>query len=155
VSNGRKVGSRRWRYRQEKGLDPTGHYPVESLREVILEVLCNLPDDPDHGEQLILRAARDLSGRRDGIYLYPRGADEQPVPILTDDELIRLGESRKGEDGFLYTIKYLSKTSPRCPKCGANPRITSKNLERWLDALLKYSGGKPIKRRVDFRKLPT
>jgi len=160
VNSRRKVGSRRYRYAVKKGLDP---YPAsvrkDRLHEVILEVICDGQGDPDHGEQVLVCAARDLSGHREGIYLYsphydPSGHREgtylHPPPQARESTW----QGRDGEDGFVYTINYLSKTDPVCPKCGANPRITYKNLDTWLDALLTYSGGKPIKRRVDFRKLP-
>jgi hypothetical protein len=160
VNGRRKVGSRRYRYAVEKGLDP---YPAsmrkDRLHEVILEVICDGQGDPDHGEQVLLCAARDLSGQREGIYLYPPHYDlsgHREGTYFHPQRQAREStwQGRDGEDGFVYTINYLSKTDPVCPKCGANPRITSKNLDTWLDALLTYSGGKPIKRRVDFRKLP-
>jgi hypothetical protein len=160
VNSRRKVGSRRYRYAVEKGLDP---YPAsvrkDRLHEVILEVICDGQGDPDHGEQVLVCAARDLSGHREGIYLYPphydlsghrEGTYLHPPPQARESTW----EGRDGEDGFVYTINYLSKTDPVCPKCGAHLRITYKNLDTCLDALLTYCGGKPIKRRVDFRKLP-
>jgi hypothetical protein len=160
VNSRRKVGSRRYRYAVEKGLDP---YPAsvrkDRLHEVILEVICDGQGDPDHGEQVLVCAARDLSGHREGIYLYPphydvsghrEGTYLHPPPQARESTW----QGRDGEDGFVYTINYLSKTDPVCAKCGAHLRITYKNLDAWLDALLTYSGGKPIKRRVDFRKLP-
>jgi hypothetical protein len=142
MSNGRKVGSRRDRYAVEKGLDPD-RYPQEPLREVILEILCTRPDDPEHGEQVLIRAARDLVER-------PPGWMDGGTIMYSDHRgILRV-------EGFTYAegaTGYISKTDPRCPKCGANPRITSDNLGVWLDALLRYSGGEPIKLRVDFRDL--
>jgi hypothetical protein len=160
VNSRRKVGSRRYRYAVEKGLDPyLASVRKDRLHEVILEVICDGQGDPDHGEQVLVCAARDLSGHREGIYLYPphydvsghrEGTYLHPPPQARESTW----QGRDGEDGFVYTINYLSKKDPVCPKCGTNPRITYKNLDTWLDALLTYSGGKPIKRRVDFRKLP-
>jgi hypothetical protein len=162
VSSGRKTGSRRYRYAVEKGRDP---YAVsvrkDQLHEVILEITCNGRDgDPDHGEQVILCAARDLDDWAKGIYLYSARNIQPPTPLIDSRRARELkglfgGESREGEDGFLYTTEYLANTSPKCPKCPAMPRITAEKLELWIDALLKWSGGKPIKKRVDFRKLPT
>ena len=55
VNSRRKVGSRRYRYAVEKGLDP---YPAsvrkDRLHEVILEVICDGQGDPDHGEQVLV-----------------------------------------------------------------------------------------------------
>jgi len=128
----------------EKAQDP---YAVavrkDQLHEVILEIICDGRGDPDHGEQVLVCAARDLQpGGREGIYLYPQRAAGEST-----------WEGRPGEDGFIYGTEYSSKTSPRCTKCGASPRIRSKNLGEWLDALLKHSGGKPMTCRTDFRRL--
>jgi hypothetical protein len=160
VNSRRKVGSRRYRYPVDTGLHPEpASAPKDRLHEVILEVICDGQGDPDHGEQVLVCAARDLSGHREGIYLYPphydvsghrEGTYLHPPPQARESTW----QGRDGEDGFVYTINYLSKTDPVCAKCGAHLRITYKNLDAWLDALLTYSGGKPIKRRVDFRKLP-
>jgi hypothetical protein len=160
MNSPRKVGSRRYRDAVERGLAPhRASVLKDQLHEVILEVICNGPGDPDHGEQVLVCAARDLSGQREGIYLYPPHYDLSGHregtylhPQLPARESTWQG--RDGEDGFVYTINSLSKADRVCPKCGANPRITSKNLDTWLDALLTYSGGKPIKKRVDFRDLP-
>jgi hypothetical protein len=160
VNSRRKVGSRRYRYPVDTGLDPKpASAPKDRLHEVILEVICDGQGDPDHGEQVLLCAARDLSGHREGIYLYPprydlTGHREGTYIHSPPQARESTWQGRDGEDGFVYTINSLSKKDPVCPKCRTNPRITYKNLDTWLDALLTYSGGKPIKRRVDFRELP-
>jgi hypothetical protein len=153
VSNGRKPGSRRSRYREEKGL-PVNYRPEKpSLREVILDITCNGRDgDPDHGEQLILRAARDLDDWAKGVYLYSGGAKNHLISARRAKELKELFG---WEEGGGENIGWVAKTTPRCPKCRAEPRITAENLESWIDDLLKWNGGEPIKRRVDFRNLPT
>jgi hypothetical protein len=160
VNSPRKVGSRRHRYAVEKGLDPDpASVSKDQLHEVILEVICDGPGDPDHGEQVLVCAARDLSGQREGIYLYPPHHDQsghRQGTYLHPQRQPREStwQGPDGEDDFVYTINNFIKPEPVCSKCGANPRITSKNLDTWLDLLLRHSGGKPDKRRVDFRKLP-
>jgi hypothetical protein len=110
----------------------------EPRHEAILEITCGKPGDPQHGEQLLVRAARDLTGKTQGTYIKGRRGGQW---------------EGRDEDGFVTATEYLAKTSPRCPRCRANPRITAANLDSWLDAMVRQSGGEPTRLRVDFRRL--
>jgi hypothetical protein len=103
--------------------------------------MCGWPGQPDHGEQLLIWAAKDLTGATEGIYL--KGG--------TDDAWRWHGV--KGRDGFIRPADYLAKLDPRCKRCPTQLRITAKRLADYLEAMRRHSGGEPWKLKVEYRKL--
>jgi hypothetical protein len=109
--------------------------------EVELKIMCGWPGQPNHGEQLLIWAAKDLTGATEGIYL--KGG--------TDDAWRWHGV--KGPDGFIRPADYSAKVDPRCKRCRTQLRITAERLAVYLEAMRRHSGGKPCKLKVEYRKL--
>jgi hypothetical protein len=108
---------------------------------VEIQIVCGVPDQPNHGEQLLIWAAKDLTGATEGIYL--KGG--------TDDAWRLHGV--KGADGFWRPADYSAKLDPRCKRCPTQLRITAETLASYLEAIRRYSGGEPYKLKVEYRKL--
>ena len=109
--------------------------------EVEIQIMCGLPGQPDHGEQLLIWAAKDLTGAIEGIYL--KGG--------TDDAWRLHGV--KGPDGFVRPADYLAKLDPRCKRCRTRLRTTAEKLDRYLEAIRRHRGGEPYKLKVEYREL--
>jgi len=112
-------------------------------REVELQIMCGLPRQPDHGEQLLIWVAMDLTGAVEGIYL--KGGT---------DEAWRL-RWVKGEDGFMRPANYAAKVDPSCPHCPTHLRVSVEKLAAHLEALRRHSGGEPSLLKVEYRDLPS
>jgi hypothetical protein len=121
----------------------TGRGRREPAHEVELKIVCGWPGQSNHGEQLLIWAAMDLTGATEGIYL--KGG--------TDDAW--RWHSVKGENGFFYPVAYSAKVDPRCTgrRCQTHLRITGEQLARYLEAIRRHSGGKPYKLKIEHRKL--
>ena len=120
----------------------TGRGRREPSHEVEIQIMCGWPDQPDHGEQLLIWAAKDVTaGAAEGLYL--KGG--------TDDAWRWHGV--KGPDGFIRPADYSAKLDPRCRRCRTRLRITAERLAGYLEAIRRHSGGKPWKLKVDYRKL--
>jgi hypothetical protein len=111
------------------------------MHEVEIQIMCGLPGQLDHGEQLLIWAAEDLTGATEGIYLTGG----------TDDAWRWHGVV--GENGFIHPADYSAKLDPRCKRCRTRLRITAERLAGYLEAMRRHSGGKPLKLRVEYRKL--
>jgi hypothetical protein len=119
----------------------TGRGRRVPAHEVELKIVCGRPGQPDHGEQLLIWAAIDLTGAAEGFYLKGR----------TDDAWRWHGV--KGPDGFIRPADYSAKLDPRCKRCPTQLRITAERLAAALEAMRRHSGGEPLKLKVDYRKL--
>jgi hypothetical protein len=109
--------------------------------EVEIQIMCGVPDQPNHGEQLLIWAAKDLTGATEGIYL--KGG--------TDAAWRWHGV--KGEDGFWRPANYSAKFDPRCKRCPTQLRITADTLDAYLEAIRRFTGGEPRKLKVEYRNL--
>jgi hypothetical protein len=109
--------------------------------EVEIQIMCGEPGQPNHGEQLLIWAAKDLTGATEGVYL--KGG--------TDDAWRWHGV--KGPDGFIRPADYSAKLDPRCKRCKTLLRITGDTLAGYLEAIRRHSGGKPFKLTVEYREL--
>jgi hypothetical protein len=111
--------------------------------EVELKIVCGWRGQPDHGEQLLIWAAIALPRAAEGIHLKGR----------TDDAWRWHGVT--GPDGFIRPADYPAKLDPRCKgrRCRTQLRITAETLAGYLEAMRRHSGGKPLKLKVDYRKL--
>ena len=130
----------------------TGRGNRAPAHEVELQIMCGWPGQPNHGEQLLIWAAKDLTGATEGIYLKGR----------TDDAWRWHGV--KGEDGFIRPADYSAKLDPPCPRtqqgspsafrvCKTQLRITAETLAGYLEAMRRHSGGEPWKLKVEYREL--
>jgi hypothetical protein len=119
----------------------TGRGKHTPSHEVELKIVCGWPGQPNHGEQLLIWAAKDLTGETEGIYL--KGG--------TDDAWRWHGV--KGPDGFIRPADYSAKLDPRCKRCRTLLRITATRLDGYLEAMRRHSGGEPLKLKVEYRKL--
>jgi hypothetical protein len=119
----------------------TGRGRREPSHEVEIQLMCGWPGKPNHGEQLLIWAAKDLTGATEGIYLKGR----------TDDAWRLHGV--KGPDGFIRPADYSAKLDPRCKRCQTQLRITADRLADYLEKMRRHSGGKPWKLKVEYRKL--
>ena len=83
--------------------------------------MCGWPGQPNHGEQLLIWGAVDLTGATEGIYL--KGG--------TDDAWGWHGV--KGSDGFFRPADYSAKLDPRCKgrRCRTLLRLQCGNVG-WL-----------------------
>jgi hypothetical protein len=91
----------------------TGRGRRVPAHEVELKIVCGRPGQPDHGEQLLIWAAINLTGAAEGFYLKGR----------TDDAWRWHGV--KGPDGFIRPADYSAKLDPRCKRCPTQLRITA------------------------------
>lgn len=123
------AGSRRHRAGKRQGvLDSREH---AQSQELILQIVCFPDGDPTHGEQVILMVHRDLRpGGTEGI--FTRGAEANARWIDTPDGRAKL--------------------SPKCPKCGANPQLTTETITKMINAMFQVSDGQPLTWRWDFRR---
>jgi hypothetical protein len=80
----------------------TGRGRREPSHEVEIQLMCGWPGQPHHGEQLLIWAAKDLTGATEGIYL--KGGT---------DNAWRWHDV-KGSDGFIRPADYSAKLDPRC-----------------------------------------
>jgi hypothetical protein len=119
----------------------TGRGRREPSHEVEIQFMCGWPGQPDHGEQVLIWAAKDLTGAIEGIYL--KGG--------TDDAWRWHGV--ESPDGFYRPADYSAKLDPRCKRCRTRLRITAKRLDGYLEAMRRHSGGKPWKLKVEHREL--
>lgn len=119
----------------------TGRGNRAPAHEVELQIMCGWPGQPNHGEQLLIWAAKDLTGATEGIYLKGR----------TDDAWRWHGV--KGGDGFIHPADYSAKLDPRCERCPTQLRITAETVAGYLEAMRRHSGGEPLKLKVEYRKL--
>jgi hypothetical protein len=119
----------------------TGRGKRPPAREVEIQIMCGFPGQPNHGEQLLIWAALDLTGAIEGIYLKGR----------TDDAWRWHGV--KGPDGFWRPGNYSAKLDPHCKRCRTQLRITAERLARMLEAIRRHSGGNPRMLKVEYRKL--
>jgi hypothetical protein len=119
----------------------TGRGRRVPTHEVEIQIMCGWPGQPDHGEQLLIWAAKDLTGATQGIYL--KGG--------SDDAWRWHGV--EGLDGFYRPADYSAKLDPRCKRCRTLLRITAERLAGYLEAMRRYSGGEPLKLKVEYRKL--
>ena len=121
----------------------TGRSRRVPAHEVELQIVCGWPGQPNHGEQLLIWPAMDLTGATEGIYLKGR----------TNDAWRWHGV--KGPDGFIRPADYSAKLDPRCRGrgCPTLLRITADRLARYLEEMRRHSGGKPWKWKVEYRKL--
>jgi len=119
----------------------TGRGRRVPAHEVELQIVCGWPGQPDHGEQLLIWAAMDLTGATEGICLKGR----------TDDAWSWHG--MKGPDGFIRPADYSAKLDPHCKRCPTQLRITAERLAVYLNAMRRHSGGKPQKLKVEYREL--
>jgi hypothetical protein len=83
----------------------TGRGRRAPATEVELQIVCGWPGQPDHGDQLLIWAAMDLTGAAEGIYLKGRTGDAWRWHGV------------KGDDGFSYPAPYPAKVDPRCKRC--------------------------------------
>jgi hypothetical protein len=119
----------------------TGRGRRAPSHEVEIQIMCGLPGQPNHGEQLLIWAAEDLTGATKGIYLKSG----------TDDAWRWHGA--KGPDGFWRPGDYSAKLDPHCKRCRTWLRITADTLASYLEAIRRYSGGEPYKLKVEYREL--
>jgi hypothetical protein len=120
----------------------TGRGRREPSHEVEIRIMCGWRGQPNHGEQLLIWAAKDLNADpTEGFYL--KGG--------TDDAWRWHGV--KGPDGFIRPADYSAKLDPRCKRCRTWLRITADRLARCLEAMRRHSGGKPLTLTVDYREL--
>ena len=119
----------------------TGRVSPVPSHEVEIQIMCGKPGQPEHGEQLLIWAAKDLTGATEDIYL--KGG--------SDDAWRWHGV--KGPNGFYRPADYSAKLEPRCKRCRTRLRITAEKLDRYLEAIRRFSGGEPRKLKVEYRKL--
>jgi hypothetical protein len=120
----------------------TGRGRREPSHEVEIQIVCGWPGQPDHGEQVMIWAAMDLTGATEGISLKGR----------TDDAW-RWHGVKSPADGFIRPADYSAKLEPRCKRCPTQLRLTAERLAGYLEAMRRHSGGKPCKLKVEYRKL--
>jgi hypothetical protein len=119
----------------------TGRGKPTPSQEVEIQIVCGFPGQPNHGEQLLIWAAKDLTGATEGIYLKGK----------TDDDW--RWHSVKGPDGFIRPADYSAKLEPRCKRCRTQLRITGERLDAYLEAIRRFRGGEPYKLKVEYRNL--
>jgi hypothetical protein len=121
----------------------TGRGRRVPAHEVELKIVCGWQGQPNHGEQLLIWAAMELTGDAEGFYL--KGG--------TDDAWRWHGV--KGPDGFIRPADYSAKLDPRCKgrRCRTQLRITAETVADYLEKMRRYSGGEPLKLTVEYREL--